>query len=280
MRYGCVINPEHIGAAIAAGFDYVELPARALDPEGRHDLAIRAISRALAKSRQSVKVEVFSSLLPEDMVVVGPGVDQVRLRRYLRRVFTAMWALGGVQVVLGMGQARRVPEGFSHEQAETQFAEVLSYIAEQADRNGLDLVLNPLNRAETNLLTTLEDCCRFFSAHQVEHIGLLADSYHLLAEEEPEAVADCGALISHVHVADADYQPPGQGGFDLAPFFTTLRALGYDARISLKCNWNDFAEQAGPALAYVRQQWEASERLPNVDDQSRALSGRGLGDGG
>jgi sugar phosphate isomerase/epimerase len=258
MRYGCVIAPQFIGAAIAAGFDYVELPARALEPEGQHGPALRAISRALARSRRSVKVEVFSSLLPDDLVIVGPAVDRERLERYLRQVFTAMWALGGMQVVVGSGAARRVPEGFAHEQAETQFAEALAFIAELADRNGLDLVLNPLNRAETNLLTTLGDCCRFFSDYKSEQIGLLADSYHLLAEEEPlSIVAECGHLIGHVHVTDTDYLPPGQGGFDFAPFFASLRSIGYDARMSIKCVWGDFERQAGPALEFVKHQWKA-----------------------
>jgi D-psicose/D-tagatose/L-ribulose 3-epimerase len=259
MRYGCVIAPQHIGAAIAAGFDYVELPARALEPEGQHGPAIRAIGLALARSQRSIKVEVFSSLLPEDLVVVGPEVDHERLQRYLGRVFTAMWALGGIQVVIGSGAARRVPEGFAHEQAELQFAEALAFIAAQADRNGLDLVLNPLNRAETNLLTTLDDCCRFCSDHNNEQIGLLADSYHLLAEEEPlSIVGECDRLIAHVHVTDSDYLPPGLGSFDFAPFFGSLRAIGYDTRMSLKCIWGDFERQAGPALAFVKQQWEAS----------------------
>jgi len=259
MRYGCVIAPQLIGAAIAAGFDYVELPARALEPEGHHGPAIRAISRALARSRRSVKVEVFSSLLPEDLVVVGPAIDRERLERYMRQVFTAMWALGGMQVALGMGAARRVPEGFAHDQAKLQFAELLTFIVAQADRNGLDLVLNPLNRAETNLLNTLDDCRRFIAAHKLDQVGLLADSYHLLAEEEPlSIVAECGQLISHVHVADSDYLPPGQGDFDFAPFFASLRAIGYDARMSLKCVWADFERQAAPALEFVKQQWQAT----------------------
>src|ERR1044071_5423246 len=99
MRFGCVITSQQIGAAIAAGFDYVELPARALDPEGKHELALRKISRALAKTHRPIKVEVFSGLLPEDLAVVGPNVDQERLRRYLHRAFTDMWALGGELVV-------------------------------------------------------------------------------------------------------------------------------------------------------------------------------------
>ena len=261
MRYGCVITPQQIGAAVAAGFDYVELQARALEPEGRHALALRSISRALANSRRPVKVEVFSGLLPEDLPIVGPAVDRERLQRYLHRAFTAMWALGGVLVVLGVGPSRRVPDGFPRERAIAQFAEALAFIAEEADRNGLDLVLDPLNRAETNLLVRLEDCRRFLADHGLAEVRLLADSYHFLAEEESlAAVATCGSLISHAHMADSEWLPPGLGEFDFAPFLGALRAIDYDARISLKCRWHDFEREAEPALAFVRRQWEASEK--------------------
>jgi sugar phosphate isomerase/epimerase len=276
MRYGCVITPQQIGAATGAGFDFVELPARALAPEGRHDLAMRSISRALAQSHRPVKVEVFSALLPEDLAIVGPDVDVERLRRYVQRVFTAMWALGGVQVVLGMGPSRRIPAGFPRERAEAQFAQALTFIREAADRNGLDLVLNPLNRLETNLLTSLDECCRFFSDHNVAQVGLLADSYHLLGETEPlEIVVECSALVEHVHVADSGRAPPGQGDFDFGPFFATLRAIGYEGRLSLKCNWGDFAHEAGPALAHVKRLWEASvayeDRGSRIEDRGSRI---------
>ena len=259
MRYGCVIAPQQIGAVIAAGFDYIELPARVLEPEGRHALALRSISRALAKSRRPVKVEVFSGLLPEDLPIVGPAVDHERLRRYLHRAFTAMWALGGVLVVLGVGPSRRVPEGFPRERATAQFAEALAFIAEEADRNGLDMVLDPLNRAETNLLVRLDDCRQFLAKHDLAEVGLLADSYHLLAEDETlAAVEACASLIDHAHIADSERLPPGRGEFDFAPFFGALRGIGYDARISLKCLWRDFEREAAPALEFVKQQWEIS----------------------
>jgi sugar phosphate isomerase/epimerase len=253
-----VIPPEQIGAAVAAGFDFIELPARDLAPEGGHNQALRGISRALAQSRRPVKIEVFSALLPADLTIVGPDVDTDRLRRYVQRVFTGMWALGGVQVVLGMGSSRRVPAGFPRERAEAQFAQALMLIREAADRNGLDLVLNPLNRLETNLLTSLNACCRFFTDHHVGQVGLLADSYSLLGAAEPlEAIVECGALVEHVHIADAGRAPPGQGDFDFGPFFATLRTIDYQGRLSLKCNWRDFEQEAEPALAHVKRLWEA-----------------------
>jgi sugar phosphate isomerase/epimerase len=259
MRFGCVIVPDQIGAAIEAGFDYVELPARELDLEGQREQVLRKISGTLRKSYGAIKVEVFSGLLPDDLLVVGPQVDQERLRRYLRQTFTAMWALGGVLVVLGIGASRSFPEGFPRERAEAQFAEVLRLIEEEGDRNGLDLALDPLNRAETNLLTTLDQSRRFLAEHQVQEVKLLADIYHLTAEDESlEVIEDCGALIAHAHVADSERLPPGQGDFDFRPFFTTLRKIGYDQRISIKCTWRDFASEAAPALAYIKEEWEAT----------------------
>lgn len=262
MRYGCVITPDRIAAAVAAGFDYVELTARALDPEGNHELALRRIGRALAKSHRPIKVEVFSGLLPEDMPIVGPAVDQERLRSYLHRAFTDMWALGGMLVVLGVGASRRIPEGFPREQAEAQFAQALEFIEDEGDRNGLDLALEPLNRAETNLLNTLDESRRFLADRDVKEVRLLADIYHLTAEDEPLAVVvDCGPLIAHVHVADSGRLPPGQGDFDFTPFFTTLHKIGYDDRISIRCDWRDFAREATRALVHVKERWEASALL-------------------
>jgi D-psicose/D-tagatose/L-ribulose 3-epimerase len=262
MRYGCTITPQQISDAVAVGFDYLELPARALEPEGRHALALRSISRTLARSGRPVKVEVFNGLLPEDLPIVGPAVDRERLRRYLHRAFTAMWALGGVLVVLGVGPSRRVPAGFPRDRAAAQFAEVLVFIAEEADRNGLELALDPLNRAETNLLIKLDDCRRFLADHGLTEVRLLADSYHLLAEDESlAAVEACGPLIGHAHIADSERLPPGRGEFDFVPFFRALRAIDYDARISLKCLWRDFEHEAEPALAFVKRQWEVSAEL-------------------
>lgn len=259
MRYGCVIQPDQIEAAIAAGFDYIELPARALDPEGDHELALRTIGRALAKSRRPVEVEVFSGLLPADLPLVGPAVDEARLRRYLHRAFTDMWALGGLLVVLASAPSRHIPAGFPRAQAAAQFAHALALIAEEADRNGLDLALAPVQHPETSLLSTLDECRRFLADQRLERVWLLADSAHLAAAGEPLAVVrDCGALIAHVHVADRQRQPPGRGDLDLGPFFAALRTIGYDRRIAIACTWRDFGAEAAPALAYVRQQWEMS----------------------
>lgn len=259
MRYGAVITPDQIGAAIAAGFDYVELPARELQPEGKHETALRFVSNALLKSGRPVAVEVFWGLLPPDMPLVGPDVDERRLRRYLHRAFTDMWALGGLLVVLASGASRRIPPGFPRERAVEQFVRALALIRQESDRNGLELALEPLNHYETNLLNTLDESRRFLSEYKLSHMRLLADFYHLSVEGEPiEAIEASGSLITHVHLSDTNRAPPGQGQADFGSFFGALRRIGYNGRLSIRCEWRDFAREAAPALTFVKRQWEQS----------------------
>jgi sugar phosphate isomerase/epimerase len=274
MRYGCVITPEQLGPAIAAGFDFLELPARDLQPEGNHELVMSTISRTLIESRHPVKVEVFWGLLPPDLPVVGPNVDHARLRRYLHRAFTDMWALGGVLVVLASGATRRIPPGFPRAEAETQFAAMLAYLEAEGERNGLDIALEPLNHTETNLLNTIEESALFLAEKRLQRVRLLVDSYHMMVEGEPLAMLlEHGPLLAHVHVADSNRLPPGQGDMNFLPFFTALRQIGYNGRIALRCDWTDFAREAPQALAFVKRQWEMSNPAKSNGVQDQELDG-------
>lgn len=274
MRYGCVITPDQVGAAIAAGFDFLELPARDLQPEGDHELAMSAISRSLLESGYPVKVEVFWGLLPPDLPAVGPNVDHARLRRYLHRAFTDIWALGGMLVVLASGVTRRIPPGFPRAEAEAQFAALLTYLETEGERNGLDIALEPLNHTVTNLLNTIGESAQFLADRRVEHVRLLVDSYHMSIEGEPvTTLLEYGPLIAHVHVADLNRLPPGQGDTNFLPFFTALRQIGYNGRIALRCDWADFAQEAPQALAFIKRQWDLSEAAKSNGAGSREVGG-------
>jgi sugar phosphate isomerase/epimerase len=277
MRYGCVITPDQVGAAIAAGFDFLELPARDLQPEGDHELAMSAISRSLLESGYPVKVEVFWGLLPPDLPAVGPNVDHARLRRYLHRAFTDIWALGGMLVVLASGVTRRIPPGFPRAEAEAQFAALLTYLETEGERNGLDIALEPLNHTVTNLLNTIGESAQFLADRRVEHVRLLVDSYHMSIESEPvTTLLEYGPLIAHVHVADSNRLPPGQGDANFIPFFTALHQIGYNGRIALRCDWTDFAREAPQALAVIKRQWELSGSANSNGVQNQERDGAPL----
>ena len=254
MRFGCCVAPYQIDILARAGYDFCELPAAAVEPFADDATALPAL-RALAAA--PLRPEAFNVLVPAKLPLVGPHVDHDVLRTYLRRAFDRMVQLGGAVVVLGSGGARRIPEDMPREQALDQLADSLALATDEARRAGIDLALEHLNQNECNVFTSIAECQAFIEQRGLVGLRLLADLHHLEVEHEPaDNVIAAAALLAHVHVADGDRRAPGVGGYDYAGFMAALRAVGYGRRISAECQWEDLAEQAPGALAFMRSQWD------------------------
>lgn len=256
MRFGCCVSSiEQIGILADAGYDFCELPARAVQPFDDEAAALPAL-RAFAAA--PLRAEAFNVLVPAELPLVGPAVDHDALRTYLQRAFSRMRHLGGAVVVLGSGRARHIPDDMSRDAALAQLAESLRLAADEADRAGIALALEPLNKGESNVFNSLDESQRFRAEQQLDKLNLLADLHHIELEHEPfDNVIAAGPLIAHVHVADGGRQAPGGGGYDYAGFMATLHRIGYAQRISAECSWRDLGEQAAESLAFMRWMWES-----------------------
>ncbi|MBO9323243.1 MAG: sugar phosphate isomerase/epimerase [Roseiflexus sp.] len=254
MRFGICTTPDQIDVVAAAGFDFCELPARAVLPFD-DDAAAAPALRAIAAAR--IRPESFNVLVPAEIPLCGPHADLDVLRTYLQRAFSRMASLGAAIAVLGSGAARRIPDGWSREQALDQLADALALAGEEADRCGITLALEHLNRQECNVFNTVGECATFLRDRRLHHVYLLADLYHIEIEREPlDAVAAAMPRIVHVHVAGGGRHPPDTPGYDYAGFMHVLRNAGYNARISAECALENLAEQAPVALAFMRAQWQ------------------------
>jgi sugar phosphate isomerase/epimerase len=255
MRFGCCVTPDQIDILARAGYDFCELPARAVLPFDDDAAALPALRQIAAAP---LRPEAFNVLVPAELPMVGPRADLVALRAYLRRAFGRMAQLGGVVAVLGSGAARRVPDEMPREQALDQLAAALALAADEAGRAGITLALEHLNQGETNIFNSLAECQAFVEQHGLAALQLLADIYHLEVEQEPLAhVAAAGPLLAHVHVAGGGRRAPNVPGYDYAGFMAALHATGYDRRISAECGWENLEAQAAEALAFMRHGWQA-----------------------
>jgi D-psicose/D-tagatose/L-ribulose 3-epimerase len=255
MRFGCCVPPEQIDVVARAGFDFCELPARAVRPLENDAEAAPAL-REIASA--PIRPEAFNVLVPAEIRMVGPEADMERLRSYLRRTFGRMVSLGGAVCVLGSGGARRIPDDMPRAEALDQLAVSLQIAGEEAGRTGIALALEHLNRGECNVFNTVAECQAFIEDRGLSGLRLLADLHHLELEREPAAnVVAAAPLLAHVHVADGGRRHPGVGGYDYAGFMAAVRQAGYDARISAECSWENLDEQAAGALDYMKRQWQA-----------------------
>ena len=79
---------------------------------------------------------------------------------YVEKALKRAKALGVSNVVFGSGGAKNVPEGFPIEQGYEQIVTLLKRIAPVASGYGITIVIEPLRKAECNLINTFEEGCR------------------------------------------------------------------------------------------------------------------------
>lgn len=245
-------------AAKAAGWDYIEASVQAVlqgDVPDEQWTGLEQVKGA------GMPVEAANMLVPGDLKMVGPTVDQPRIETYLSRIFPRAKKCGMKALVFGSGVARMIPEGFDRDEAKRQIVTFAKHAGRYAGESGITLVFEPLNRGECNIINTVKEGAEFTAAVDHPNVRCLVDSYHFWLEKEP--LSDLAAalkVIAHVHVADEHgRETPGKAMIesDYRAFFKTLKAGGYDGRISVEAPPFK-AEQYAETLAYLKREWAAA----------------------
>ncbi len=258
MRLGACVSVHVAVTCPGLPLDFVEENVqRFLCPE-RSDAEFES---NLARAQQlPIQVEAANAMFPSDLrLVAGPGlpIDGTRVQRYARTAIERAGRAGILVIVFGSGAARARPDGVSREEALAQLGEHLAAWSVWAEDAGIVLALEPLRCEETNIVNTIGEGGRLVQSVARPGVGLLVDLYHAACNgEAPESVLPFPSILSHVHVAEMrDRSAPGRYGEDFRPWLSVLHKMGYDGRISLECAWQDFATEAGPAIAALRAQW-------------------------
>lgn len=113
----------------------------------------------------------------------------------------------------------------------------LAGLAEHADRAGVQLWVEPVNRYETHLLVRLQDAASLVAPLHHPRLGIVADLFHMALDEPdiPAAIRENAALIGHVHLADGNRRLPGQGATDFKAAFAALDEIGYVGWMAFEC---------------------------------------------
>ncbi len=211
----------------------------------------------LARVARACKpVSAANCFLPGTLKCVGEAVDTQRILAYADHAFARAHAAGIDTIVFGSGGARQVPEGVTQARAFSQFVSLLKELGPIAQRHGVTIVVEPLNRGECNFINTLGEGAEAVRQAGHARVRLLADIYHMLRnDEKPEAITTHGALLKHVHIAERETRSaPGVAGDDFRPFLSALRSVGYDHRLSFECGWKDLAAELPTAVTELRRQ--------------------------
>jgi sugar phosphate isomerase/epimerase len=117
-----------------------------------------------------------------------------------------------------------------------RLADILRQAAAYAQDHGVRLVLEPLNRYESDLIATAAQGLEFLDEVGHPALGLLLDTYHVNIEErswsEPFLLLARLGKLWHVHLGDNNRLPPGQGLIDFPAIVGALRQAGYHGYLS------------------------------------------------
>ena len=254
MKMGlCATNYKDWPTVAKYGYDYIEyafvLLAKATDEEFEDMKAVYA--------KSGLSIDACMSYFPGDMVLysfdpeTGKGTDhsavEAAVREYSEKGFKRAAQLGVKIAVVGSGTARRVPEGMDRAEAEKQFARVLDVCGEVAAKYGASIVIEPLNKKETDIVNTLEEALYIHSLVKNDNVFVLNDFYHSHIEGESlDWIAKAGDLLRHVHICDFERNCPTleKDADDLIPCVKALKDAGYNARISYECGFKPDFETA------------------------------------
>lgn len=194
------------------------------------------------------------------LAAAGTGAGWVRHRlrltdpdaavRTAAREFVCSMVRGAAQhgapAIVGSMQGRW-GDGVTREQALDWLAEEMTAIAGVAAGAGVPVLIEPLNRYETNMLVTLADGLALRQRIGSPQVKLLADLYHMNIEEASMegALREAGTAVGHVHFADSNRRAAGFGHTDFGSLFDVLFDLGYRGYVSAEVvPWPDSAGAA------------------------------------
>jgi sugar phosphate isomerase/epimerase len=250
-RIGVCVDPDRFEAAQAAGFDYAETNASRVAALSDQDF--EKLAAQVAQLR--IPVAASMSFIPGAIKLTGPEVDPARQVAYVTATLARLKRLGVKVVVFGSGGARRVPDGFSRDEAFAQLVDFCRRIAPVARDNGITIVVEPLRKQETNIINTAREGLALVKAVDRPEIRLLVDYYHLAEEgENADIIAEAGPLLAHTHIANPTGRvyPLSLDESAYGGFFANLCRIGYTGRLSIEASTKDFASDAPKSLALLR----------------------------
>ena len=246
-------------AIAAAGYDYVEGSVSSFFVPAQNDSAFQV---NMEKMKQlGAKLISCTSFLPGEFRITGTKTRHDEILAWAETTFRRAQMVDMPYIVLGSGDARRIPDGFDRQEATRQFTDLCKRLAPLAQKYNITVVVEPLNRGETNFINSLSEGAAIIKEVNHPNIRLLCDIYPMLREDEPAGeIVKYGEFLRHCHIAEKETRSaPGMAGDDFRPYFNALKQIKYQGCISIEGRWDDFATRLAPSLQYMKQQFEQAK---------------------
>jgi sugar phosphate isomerase/epimerase len=188
----------------------------------KEDMGIDCIGTGLSAGRHNIN---FCS---EDPYIAKKSMEVIR-------AFIDAGKTTGATVIIGSMKGNQLP-GRSIKQTLDRVYECLMPVVEYAEKQGVDMVLEAINRYETKLLNTAADTLEMVNRVNSDRLKVHLDTFHMNIEEQDmcASIRMCKDELGHIHFADSDRWYPGHGHIDFKAVIDTLYDIGYEGGIGFE----------------------------------------------
>lgn len=220
---------EACSAAAAAGFDAIEIFAPSGDLIDQQAVAALLTGHGL---RLAAVGTGAGMLLHGHSLCESRPRPASRARDFVKRVIDVGAELAA-PAIIGSMQGSAGPSG-DRPAALHRLSDSLRELAAHAAGAGQLLLLEPLNRYETDLINTLEQGIQLLELVGADNLKLLADLFHMNIEEDDiaKSILNARGRIGHLHFVDSNRRAAGLGHLSYAPIAKALADSGYQGYAS------------------------------------------------
>ncbi len=215
---------ESIAKAARLGFQGVELALRRAD-----EIHPGRLKRLLDEEQIEVSCISTGQVYADGNLML---TDQVHSRReeaiaLFKEFIELSVCFGGM---VSIGRIRGLVGSRNREEVEQLFISVVRGLADYAQKRKVTLLLEPINRYETDFINNIEEGVALLQKIDRPNLTLMPDLFHMNIEEVDMGVglADNLDYIKYIHVADSNRMAPGYGHTDFTAIFNKLEEAGYD----------------------------------------------------
>ena len=216
------------------GFDVLEVAAAGLVSMNDEQLA------AFKKEAQAEGISITSCIgLPRDCDTSSTD-ESVRQKgvAYLKQIMDAMDKIDSR--VLGGIIYAYWPCDYSYPvdkpAARAQAVKSMREAADYAEKLGIKLVLETVNRFEQFIINDAAEAVQFVKDIGKDNVKVMLDCFHMNIEEDnlADAIRATGDYLGHFHIGEANRKVPGKGHMPWAEMGQALRDINYDGYVVME----------------------------------------------
>jgi D-psicose/D-tagatose/L-ribulose 3-epimerase len=177
---------------------------------------------------------------------MGPGRDfrgtpeeQKTAMDYCKKLIDQMVVLGCPSLIGPVYSVVGKADAVEPKQQKKEWALVvknLKQLAKYAEKKGVQICIEPLNRFETDFLNTCEQGLKLLKDVGSKALKLHLDTFHMNIEEknQAKAIRKAGKALGHFHACGSDRGTPGNDHIDWKPIAKALKDIKYDGDVVIE----------------------------------------------